>query len=293
MNEINPNALWPGQEPNEAPASYHIEATKSLVDRTLRTLKQDDLFGVFDKQGDCRGRRGRAGRPVPPGHPLPLRAQPPDRRDGAAAARLGRARRQWRDGGRPRQCRFPRCRRGRIWLQRDSIHASRVKFLCGDHLLRADQGAPLQPDRALDRARFRASMPISPICSKCAASAARGAARSESRGSTSAACASPMTASTALERCTTLHFDPAPDALSERHARWDMDLDAARAVQPGDQDRLRDRRARGGAAAHALRLSHGAAQDQRAGPRPRLGQRARTNCSTRSSTAPSPTSTCC
>ena len=55
MNEISPPASWPGPEPHEAPESYHIEATKSLVDRTLRTLKHDDLFGVFDKQGDCRG----------------------------------------------------------------------------------------------------------------------------------------------------------------------------------------------------------------------------------------------
>ena len=53
MNEIAHGEDWPRQEPAAAPESYHIEATKSLVDRTLRTLKHDDLLGVFDKQGDC------------------------------------------------------------------------------------------------------------------------------------------------------------------------------------------------------------------------------------------------
>ena len=58
MNEIAKPDGWTAQEPAPAPESYHIEATKSLVDRTLRTLKHDDLFGVFDKQGDCRGGEG-------------------------------------------------------------------------------------------------------------------------------------------------------------------------------------------------------------------------------------------
>ena len=58
MNEITPPAAWAGHEAHEAPESYHIEATKSLVDRTLRTLKHDDMFGVFDKQGDCSGAPG-------------------------------------------------------------------------------------------------------------------------------------------------------------------------------------------------------------------------------------------
>ena len=38
MNELTLPAAFAGQEPHEAPESYHIEATKSLVDRTLRTL---------------------------------------------------------------------------------------------------------------------------------------------------------------------------------------------------------------------------------------------------------------
>src|SRR6186997_632187 len=55
MNEITPPAAWSGHEAHEAPESYHIEATTSLVGRTLRTLKHDDLFGVFDKIGDVHG----------------------------------------------------------------------------------------------------------------------------------------------------------------------------------------------------------------------------------------------
>ena len=52
--------------------------------------------------------RDGAGRALLSGHALPLRARAADRRAGAAAARLGRARRQWRAGRRSRQCRPPR-----------------------------------------------------------------------------------------------------------------------------------------------------------------------------------------
>jgi len=37
-----------------AAGNYHIEATESLVERTLRTLKHDDLFAVFDQQGNLQ-----------------------------------------------------------------------------------------------------------------------------------------------------------------------------------------------------------------------------------------------
>ena len=58
MNEIPTASEWAEATGEPAPESYHIEATKSLVERTLRTLKQGDLFGVFDKQGDCAGGEG-------------------------------------------------------------------------------------------------------------------------------------------------------------------------------------------------------------------------------------------
>jgi glycogen debranching enzyme len=34
------------------PEDYYIEAETSLVDRPIRTLKQNDLFGVFNNHGD-------------------------------------------------------------------------------------------------------------------------------------------------------------------------------------------------------------------------------------------------
>src|SRR6476660_1369520 len=127
MNEIAQQD-WPQQEP-AAPESYHIEATKSLVDRTLRTLKHDDLFGVFDKQGDCQSGSG-----APDGlyyqdtrflsglrlriggmDPLLLGSVLLDD-NGAMVVDLANA--DLHDA------------EGRVWLQRDAIHASRVKFLC-------------------------------------------------------------------------------------------------------------------------------------------------------------------
>ena len=39
----------------ERTEDYHIEATESLVERTLRTLKNNDLFAVFDSQGNFAG----------------------------------------------------------------------------------------------------------------------------------------------------------------------------------------------------------------------------------------------
>lgn len=44
---------WPRVE-LPLPDEHHIEVDKSLVDRPLRTLKQNDLFAVFDSHGDFR-----------------------------------------------------------------------------------------------------------------------------------------------------------------------------------------------------------------------------------------------
>ena len=108
MNEIPAASEWAEATGEPAPESYHIEATKSLVERTLRTLKQGDLFGVFDKQGDCAGGEG-----GPDGLFLEdtrflshLRVKLGGAR--SAAAQLGGARRQWRARRRSRQCRSPR-----------------------------------------------------------------------------------------------------------------------------------------------------------------------------------------
>ena len=177
MNEIAKPADWTAQEPAPAPESYHIEATKSLVDRTLRTLKHDDLFGVFDKQGDCQRRRGRAGRPLLSGHPLPLR---PDASGSAGMAPLLLGSVVLDDNGAMvvdlANADFHDAE-GKVWLQRDSIHAGRDQVPLRHRLLRADQGARLRPGRAQRSRSISPSPPISPICSRCAATGGRGAGR--------------------------------------------------------------------------------------------------------------------
>jgi len=224
MNEITPPAVWPGQEPHEAPESYHIEATKSLVGRTLRTLKHDDLFGVFDKQGDCRG-----GEDGPDGlfyqdtrflsglslriggmEPLLLSSVLLDD-NGAMVVDLANA--DFHDAD------------GKVWLQRDSIYAGRLKFLCGT--------------TCYERIRARSFGPVGrPIPLEISFDAdfadlfeVRGERRAR-RGVTTAARIDERTVRFTylgldeVERTTSVHFDPPPDLLSERGARWDMDFDA-------------------------------------------------------------------
>jgi len=40
-------------EGTEQVSEYYIEASTSLVERSLRTIKAGELFGVFDGRGDC------------------------------------------------------------------------------------------------------------------------------------------------------------------------------------------------------------------------------------------------
>ena len=224
MNEISPPASWPGPEPHEAPESYHIEATKSLVDRTLRTLKHDDLFGVFDKQGDCRG-----GEDGPDGlfyqdtrflsgltlriggmEPLLLGSVVLDDND-ALVVDLANADLHDSDG--------------KVWLQRDSIFVGRTKFLYGRacyeriRVRRYNQVAqPIPLEIAFD-ADFADLFEV------------RGDRRPR-RGTLTVAVVDGRSVRFAylglddIERTTDVHFEPAPDLLSERRARWDMDLAA-------------------------------------------------------------------
>ncbi len=130
MNETALATAWSGARSDPDAEDYHIEATKSLVERTLRTLKQGDLFGVFDKQGDCRGGEG-----GPDGlffqdtrflshlqlrlggvDPLLLSSVVLDD-NGAFVVDLANA--DLYDG------------QDRLVLQRDSIHVGRLKFLHG------------------------------------------------------------------------------------------------------------------------------------------------------------------
>jgi glycogen debranching enzyme len=223
MNEIAQGEDWPRQEPAAAPESYHIEATKSLVDRTLRTLKHDDLFGVFDKQGDCAGAKD-----APDGlyyqdtrflsglrlrlggmDPLLLGSVLLDD-NGAMVVDLANADLHDADG--------------RVWLQRDAIHASRVKFLCDTacyerisvrgfglvgqpillHLSFAADFADLFEVRG-DRRPRRGLLDVSVVDERTVRFAYHGL--------------------DSVERTTTVHFDPAPECLTEEYARWAMDLD--------------------------------------------------------------------
>ncbi len=223
MNEIAHSGDWPRQEPAAAPESYHIEATRSLVDRTLRTLKHDDLFGVFDKQGDCQGARD-----APDGlyyqdtrflsgFSLKLGGMPPlllssvlldD--NGAMIVDLANA--DFHDAD------------GRVWLQRDAVHANRVKFLC-------DTGCY---ERISVRSFGTVGQPI-PLDLAFAADFAdlfevRGDRRPR-RGTLDVAVTDEATVRfsycglDSVERTTTIRFDPPPDRLTEQNARWSMDLD--------------------------------------------------------------------
>jgi glycogen debranching enzyme len=224
VNEIAQGKDWPQQEPASAPETWHIEATKSLVDRTLRTLKHDDLFGVFDKQGDCQSGAGAPdglyyrdtrflsglGLRIGGMAPLLLGSVLLDD-NGAMVVDLANA--DFHDA------------EGKVWLQRDAIHASRVKFLCGT--------------TCYERIRVRCFGPVGraiPLDLAFAADFAdlfevRGDKRPR-RGTLDVEVVDARTVRFAyrglddVARTTTLHFDPAPAELSAHHARWEMDLDA-------------------------------------------------------------------
>jgi glycogen debranching enzyme len=222
MNEITPAADWASQEPAATPESYHIEATKSLVDRTLRTLKHDDLFGVFDKQGDCSGGIGGpdglyhqdtrflSGLMMRLGGMAPLLLGSVLLDDnGAMVVDLANA--DLHDGD------------GKVWLQRDTIHAGRLKFLCGNS--------------CYERIRLRRFGPVGrPIPLEIGFDAdfadlfeVRGDTRPR-RGTLDVARLDAATVRftyaglDGLVRTTTIGFDPAPDRLGERSARWDVDF---------------------------------------------------------------------
>ena len=221
MNEIAKQD-WPRAEPASTPESYHIEATKSLVDRTLRTLKHDDLFGVFDKQGDCRSDQGApdglyyqdtrflSGLSLRLGGMAPLLLGSVLLDDnGAMVVDLANA--DIHDA------------EGRIWLQRDAIHAGRVKFLCGP--------------ACYERISVRSFGPLDRMVPLDLSFAADFADLFEVRGDTRPRRGQVDVAVEdarrvrftyagldAVVRTTTLHFDPPPSELTPHHARWEMDL---------------------------------------------------------------------
>ena len=207
----------------ERTEDYHIEATESLVERTLRTLKNNDLFAVFDSQGNFAGgafgpdglfykdtrflsdftlRLGGA-------EPLQLGSVLLDD-NGAMVVDLTNA--------------DLHTAKGRVWLQRESVHLSRFKFL--------------SESTSFERIRVRGYCPIGqPISIELKFDAdfadlfeVRGTRR-ERRGTRSVE----RVAEDRLEyryvgldnvkRTTVMTFTPPPAELAEGKARWDVDLD--------------------------------------------------------------------
>ena len=207
----------------ERKEDYHIEATESLVERTLRTLKHNDLFAVFDSQGNFAG--GALG---PDGlfykdtrflssftvrlggaEPLQLGSVLLDD-NGAMVVDLTNA--------------DLHTARGRVWLQRESVHLSRFKFL--------------NDSSSFERIRLRSYGPIGRTISVDINFDADFADLFEVRGTRRAhRGVKTMTRVSDSEyqyryvgldhvtRRTVLRFDPPPSELGDGIARWDVDLD--------------------------------------------------------------------
>jgi glycogen debranching enzyme len=228
MNEIAPRADWTGAREQPGPENYHIEATKSLVERTLRTLKQGDLFGLFDKQGDCQGGEG-----GPDGlyykdtrflshlqirlggaDPLLLGSVILDD-NGALIVDLTNA-----DLHDPQ---------GDVRLQRDSIYLGRLKFLHGCtcyERLRLRRYGTIPDAIPLDLAfgaDFADLFEVRGDIRKM-----RGSCRTERVDAQSVRFI--YDGLDSVRRTTTLHFDPAPHELTTRGARWNLDLGAAERI---------------------------------------------------------------
>ncbi len=202
---------------------YHIEATESLVARTLRTLKHNDLFAVFDQQGNFAG--GALG---PDGlfykdtrflseftlrlggaEPLQLGSVLLDD-NGAMVVDLTNA--------------DLRTDKGRVWLQRESVHLSRFKFL--------------KDSSSFERIRLRSYGPIGRPISVDISFEADFADLFEVRGTRRLKHGTRSFERVSdgqfefryvgldhVTRRTILHFDPPPAELGEGRARWEIDLD--------------------------------------------------------------------
>ncbi|WP_118857711.1 glycogen debranching N-terminal domain-containing protein [Sphingomonas mesophila] len=211
-------------QPDPAPPeTYHIEATESLVERTLRSLKHNDLFAIFDQQGNFAG-----GADGPDGlfykdtrflsemtlklagaEPLQLGSVVLDD-NGAMVVDLTNADLHT-PGGRP-------------WLQRETVHLSRFKFL--------------SDNSSYERLRIHAYSVIGrpvPVTLTFDADFAdlfevRGNRR-PARGErvieriSDSAIEYRYTGLDSIERRTAIHFDPPPSELDDHRATWLVDLD--------------------------------------------------------------------
>ncbi len=211
---------------NSKPGQHYIEATTSLVDKPLRTLKDEDLFAVFDTQGDLNAfgagteglyyndTRFQSRLHLRIGGVTPLLLGSTVLDDNAAlVSEMTNADLHDRNGD------------GR-WLPRDSVFASRLKILnantCFDRILIRRYEVidrPLEIELEFD-SDFADLFEV------------RGEKR-ERRGELCSRCLDDRTVQfvytglDALQRITTIRFDPVPDLLTSRSAQWGLDLSAA------------------------------------------------------------------
>ncbi|HET9355381.1 MAG TPA: glycogen debranching N-terminal domain-containing protein [Sphingomicrobium sp.] len=218
--DFHPRA--PERPPQE---NYHIEATESLVERTLRSLKHNDLFAIFDQQGNFKsGTDGPDGLfykdtrflskmtlTVGGAEPLQLGSVVLDD-NGAMVVDLTNA--------------DLHSSAGRMWLQRETVHLSRFKFLSDDtsyERLRVHAysviGRPVPLSITFD-ADFADLFEVR------GERRARRGEREVERLSDSAV-EFRYTGLDKVQRRTLVHFDPPPQELTAHSALWMVDLDAA------------------------------------------------------------------
>lgn len=225
MNEVRP--IEDGGN-GSIQGNYHIEATESLVERTLRTLKHNDMFAVFDSQGNLE-----SGPSGPDGiyyrdtrylshlhltlggvEPLQLGSVLLDD-NCAMVVDLTNADLHLQSGA--------------AWMKRESLHIQRFKFL-GSHT-------------AFERIRIRGFTPIGrTILVELSFDndfadlfEVRGETR-QRRGSMTRSVIAPDKVEFTyvgldnVKRRSRLHFSPMPARLGPNQAAWDVDLDSEHAA---------------------------------------------------------------
>jgi glycogen debranching enzyme len=219
MNELASVPRWTGAAGLQ---DYYIEATKSLVERSLRTLKHDDLFGVFDTHGDLnvhdpgpeglyfKDTRFLSSLRLSIGGRLPLLLGSVVLDDnGALTVDMTNADLHEAELG--------------IWLPRDAAFLNRLKLLSGNVCY----------ERLAFRRFEEPPRPIPVALAFDADFADLFEIRGEERGRRGEVRSEVLDARRVrfvydgldgITRSTTLHFDPAPERLEPNWAEWSIDL---------------------------------------------------------------------
>lgn len=211
---------------NFKPGQHYIEATTSLVDKPLRTLKDEDLFAVFDTQGDINAHqpgteglyyndtRFQSRLLLRIGGTSPLLLGSSVLEDnGALVSEMTNHDLRHENGS-------------EIWLPRDSVFASRLKILsantCFDRIL----------IRRFDAIEQPLKIDLEFGCDFADLFEVRGEKR-EHRGELRTRCVNDREVRFSyfgldgLERTTSIQFNPPPDVLTTASAHWDLDLSIA------------------------------------------------------------------